>query len=194
MFIVVILNIIEYAVIAYNYTPNIIKCIVSSVFNHIFGSSVELLVGCLIAFGTGMGYDAIMHNKIIWLIGSAICKLTLISITYNMYIILKKRELFKSPGYYWVIAVCFPACSIFILYFLDLNALSGNLTNYIQIFCIIICIFAMNIMLLCFMTRYAMDRQLRKKETGFRTMWSFRKVSRTKLMTIIRILQRLVMT
>lgn len=181
MFIVVILNIIEYAVIAYNYTPNIIKCIVSSIFNHIFGSSVELLVGCLIVFGTGMGYDAIMHNKIIWLIGSAICKLTLIFITYNMYIILKKRELFKSPGYYWVIAVCFPACSIFILYFLDLNALSGNLTNYIQIFCIIICIFAMNIIAFVFYDQICNGQAIKEERDRIQNYVELQKSEQNKV-------------
>lgn len=147
---IIAINLVTSFVICYQYTFDIIRSILGSIFHNVFGISVELIVSFLLANIYKMDYKSAIAEQMFFLLGSAICKMVLIFITYNMYLVLKKRELFKRPGYFCIIAILFPVCSIFILYFLMVNAIEGNLTDFLQVLLVTGSIFIMNIIVFVF--------------------------------------------
>lgn len=147
---IIFINFVLFAIVCLNYTTNILRCILGSIFYNVYGISVELIVSLFIANYFRKDYASAISGQMIFLLGSAICKMVLFFVAYNMYLIFKRRELFKRPGEFFVIAILFPVCSVFILYFLFINAVNGKLTDYTQILFVIICIFAMNIIVFVF--------------------------------------------
>lgn len=148
--VILVVNLFMFALICSNYTSKIILCVLGSVFMNIFGAIIESIVSVsMTVFYTG-DYNIAMNDKAAYILGVAICKMAMIFASFNMYMVLKKRELFKRPGYFCIIAIIFPLCSIFILYFIFENVASGNLNSIIQVFAVTLSIFIMNIIVFVF--------------------------------------------
>lgn len=178
---IILLNIIAYVIIGCNYTESIIKCILASVFNNIFGIAVEFLVSFVVVTLCDNDYNKLVSTKLLMLIGSAICKLVLIFITYNMYLIFKKQELLKRPGYYWIIAVCFPICSISVLYVMYVNVINANIVDISQIFCVVICIFAMNIIAFVFYDQICNGQAIKEERDRIQNYVELQKSEQNKV-------------
>ena len=148
--VILAINLSMFSLICFSYTSKIISCILGSFFMNVFGAAIESVVSvCMTVFYTG-DYSTAINNSSAYILGSAICKMTMIFASFDMYMVLKKKELFKRPGYFCIIAIIFPLCSIFILYFIFENVARGNLNSITQVFAVTLSIFIMNIIVFVF--------------------------------------------
>ena len=72
---IIAINLVTSFVICYQYTFDIIRSILGSIFHNVFGISVELIVSFLLANIYKMDYKSAIAEQMFFLLGSAICKM-----------------------------------------------------------------------------------------------------------------------